>query len=1021
MLEARNSQIVRIIPLLIVIIFTGPSTQAQYSGGTGEPNDPYQITTAEDLILLGESPKDYDKHFILTADIDLVGHMFDRALISSGTIDRDWNFHGTRFTGQFDGGGHVIRNLHIQGNECLGLFGQLGSTAKITSLGLEAVDVNGTYCVGGLVGWNEGTISTSYSTGTVSSQLSLPSEAGGLVGYNKGSITKSCSICTVTGAFEIGGLVGSNLGIITSSYSTGTVSGAGAVGGLVGEDGGIITSSYSTGAVSGSLAIGGLVGEHGGSIDSSYSTGKVEGISDVDIEVGGLVGYSGGRIRRSCWDVESSGQSSSGGGAGLTTSEMKDAQWMGLQGLSDDPNWVLNSGKDYPRLFWERTEGTVIPEPTLDWITGSGTVEHPYQIETADQLAVISKASIFWEKHLMLKQDIDLIGRTWPMALLNSFSGLFDGNGHVIRSLKIEGKGDLGLFGVLGEESVIRNLGLLDVDIIGTIGSMGGLAGSNAGVIADSYSTGKVGGIDITWPDFRISDVGGLVGDNEGIITRSHSMCIVNNSSGTAGGLVGDNSGDIISSYSIGDVDNGNWYTGGLVGDNSGDIVCSYSTGDINSISDLPTGGLVGYNEGIIMSSYSTAEVKGNECVGGLVGQIYFGSIASSYSAGKVGGTSAVGGLVGDNWNGNITSSFWDIETSGQTISAGGEGKTTVEMQDPNTFLDAGWDWLGEIENGTCELWQMPIGGGYPVQSIFSGYTPPQLQGQGTDENPYLVSDGLELGAVVYYDLGAHYRLVDAIDLSGICWGTAVIPSFVGTFDGNGLTISNLKIQGGGHLGLFGCLVGGRVKHLGLIDVNITGSGNLVGGLIGNNINGSISNSFSKGTVNGNDSIGGLVGGNSGCITASYSTNAVNGNCYVGGLVGTNFKGTITTSYSNCPDSEKISGNDGVGGLVGLNIRGNITMSYNTGHVNGIDVVGGLVGYNWEDATVSASFWDFETSGQATSAGGTGKTTSEMQTEDTFLEAGWDFADETESGTEDIWWILEGKGYPRLWWEAAEP
>jgi hypothetical protein len=46
-----------------------------------------------------------------------------------------------------------------------------------------------------------------------------------------------------------------------------------------------------------------------------------------------------------------------------------------------------------------------------------------------------------------------------------------------------------------------------------------------------------------------------------------------------------------------------------------------------------------------------------------------------------------------------------------------------------------------------------------------------------------------------------------------------------------------------------------------------------------------------------------------------------------------------------------------------------------------------------------------------------GKTTAEMQTASTFLEAGWDFVGETENGTDDIWWILEGKDYPRLWWE----
>jgi hypothetical protein len=84
--------------------------------------------------------------------------------------------------------------------------------------------------------------------------------------------------------------------------------------------------------------------------------------------------------------------------------------------------------------------------------------------------------------------------------------------------------------------------------------------------------------------------------------------------------------------------------------------------------------------------------------------------------------------------------------------------------------------------------------------------------------------------------------------------------------------------------------------------------------------------------------------------------------------------------------------------------------------------IGGLVGAGnqwgfWGE--VMFSFWDTQTNGQATSAGGAGKTTAEMQMADTFLDAGWDFVDEAENGTEDIWWILEGQDYPRLWWHKV--
>jgi len=74
------------------------------------------------------------------------------------------------------------------------------------------------------------------------------------------------------------------------------------------------------------------------------------------------------------------------------------------------------------------------------------------------------------------------------------------------------------------------------------------------------------------------------------------------------------------------------------------------------------------------------------------------------------------------------------------------------------------------------------------------------------------------------------------------------------------------------------------------------------------------------------------------------------------------------------------------------------------------------VGYDYF-GTVTASFWDIDTSGQATSAGGTGKTTVQMQTESTFTSAGWDFVFETTNGTEDIWAICEGVDYPKLAWQ----
>jgi hypothetical protein len=243
---------------------------------------------------------------------------------------------------------------------------------------------------------------------------------------------------------------------------------------------------------------------------------------------------------------------------------------------------------------------------------------------------------------------------------------------------------------------------------------------------------------------------------------------------------------------------------------------------------------------------------------------------------------------------------------------------------------------------------------------------------------------------MVHYSPDAYYRLAASIDLSGVHWSVAVIPSFEGSFDGNNLTISHLTITGADYLGLFGRLASGaEVKNLGIVNVSITGSGGCFGGLVGYNYGGTVTQCYSTGIVSGDGLVGGLVGINGGSITTSYSTGAVSGNFFVGGLVGSNW--------------------------------GDVTQCYSIGAVTGTeDFVGGLVGSGSPDY-VTASFWDFQTSGLPIpfSAGGTAKTTAEMQTAKTFLDAGWDFVGETANGTEDIWWIDEGKDYPRLWWQAA--
>ena len=229
---------------------------------------------------------------------------------------------------------------------------------------------------------------------------------------------------------------------------------------------------------------------------------------------------------------------------------------------------------------------------------------------------------------------------------------------------------------------------------------------------------------------------------------------------------------------------------------------------------------------------------------------------------------------------------------------------------------------------------------------------------------------------------------------------------FTAIFEGNGYTISNLMIDrpNTNRVGLFGYATEGTINKVGLSNINIKGDWH-VGGLVGYHSRGTITNSYATGAVTGKRSfVGGLVGYHSrgtitnsyatgavtgkrlfvgglvgyysrGTITNSYATGAVEGDDFVGGLVGANASGTITNSYA----TGAVEGDWSVGGLVGLNASGTITNSYATGAVEGDSRVGGLVGANDGTITNTNSYWDKETSGQTSSAGGMGKTTTELK------------------------------------------
>ena len=173
------------------------------------------------------------------------------------------------------------------------------------------------------------------------------------------------------------------------------------------------------------------------------------------------------------------------------------------------------------------------------------------------------------------------------------FRAIFEGNGHIIANLFIDrDSDDVGLFGTTGYSSVIRHVGLIDVDVAGS-SDVGGLVGADQGSVIGSYVTGTVSGTG--------EAVGGLVGSNYGrAVVASYAAVAV--AGGTnVGGLIGENHAAVTASYATGRVA-GERYVGGLVGLNERTITASYATSPVSGDSDV--GGLVGRNRSPVTASY---------------------------------------------------------------------------------------------------------------------------------------------------------------------------------------------------------------------------------------------------------------------------------------------------------------------------------------------------------------------------------------------------------------------------------
>ncbi len=309
--------------LMFSIMFTvSAAAQSNFAGGSGTQEDPWQITSAEELDLIRD---DLTGHYVLTEDIDLSGYENWEPVgafqsLSDDPEDKEVPHPDYAFTGTFDGGGHTISNLTVASEAPMGagLFGCASGTesgeAYIGNFTLENINVSGFYLVGGAVGLQFMNCKISDITLQGENKINGSQGIGGIVGTGFDLI----SDCTATAAITVAGDGGACAGLIAGGTTMSSIVKCEAAGGSVTADG---NATWGFGAIcgapwgapeitdckvsdtvitvfgEGNRLVGGVVG-FGGTYDPS-APAQISGcvvenvniqVSDTTTAVGGIIG-----------------------------------------------------------------------------------------------------------------------------------------------------------------------------------------------------------------------------------------------------------------------------------------------------------------------------------------------------------------------------------------------------------------------------------------------------------------------------------------------------------------------------------------------------------------------------------------------------------------------------------------------------------------------------------------------------------------------------------------------------------
>ena len=1004
----------------------------------------------------------------LTTDLD-----FDTGVKGDRTDDTYYNSGAgwlpiASYSATLEGHQNTLKNLHINRTYTVtgtraGLFATLAAGSVVSDLYLTAVNVSATSThstsgasvfVAGMAGWNQGTVTDSYVTGTITGSYSGTGSGTVLVSgfgsMNAGTVRKSYSSATVlstntsSGTAGAGGLVATNVGTIQASYATGdvTVRGnstiAALAGGLVSWNAGTITAAYATGDVSitdsASAKAGGLTGEHTGTITAAWSGGAVAATAGT-VNRGGLVGTGPGTVNNAYWDTNTSGipdDADTNAPEGKTSSELQTptaygtgsalyANWnVNVDGVAgnDDP-WDFGTSSQWPVLHVRTLPYVLLTPPTVSWALGNSTIYESTKggSTRATSTTITPTLSAAWPTDLSFIFPTDAAVYTLSSTEMTVPAGATTATGITL--------------------TAVNNLKCGNVDCTGSNASDATVSLSPSSNHLRMSTT--VPKITITDDDILVKPTGVKLS-----VTGTKVRVDWTQVSGATGYVV---------QWNISDT-----WTGALAGTAT---ITSGSTTNHTITSGLTSG--VTYFFRVIATKTGNDDSAPSD------------SVSNTPKTGNVDYDSDNDGLIEITTLAQLNAIRWDLDGDGEADSSGNAASYSTAFPDAEANMGCNESVVTVSSNDTGN----PTCSGYELDAALD-FDTDGSGGPNSGDTYWNSGQGwLPIGATAgsatasaytgEFDGGTHVISNLYVNRSG-----SAAVGLAGLFAelGSGAEVSNLKLKGvsvtsatnssastaadiyaGGVAGksagsVTGSYVIGTVKAVQSdISANTTEKNAYAGGLAGHNT-GTVTSSYARATVTAeqksptaskNAYAGGLAGyqGTGGAIAASFATgtvtalseSATGAKSYAGGLVGHLAAGSVKAGYSHAHPEAKTAASAttatlAAGGLAGLVASGaSVTASYSTGAPttsggsSPTTQVGGLAGSS--SGTITDSYWDTSTSGVTATGAGTGKTTSELKTPTAYgtgsaIYANWNIDVGGSASVDDPWDFGTSAQYPAL-------